>query len=276
MSDLARPQNLNLSKSERNDLPVRRESGVSLTSSVALDKHTKKKRKKNLIRNSSTGETVPLSAKADAKHSSTEGRSTVKRKIFKESAQKLDYKSQKVSWEEPRIVNGMVSVSAASLSSHLVCCICHGYYRDPHTIPECLHTFCKSCIVVLFYHGYRKCPTCKISLEPDPYQHLLSDRTVQELLTKLFPNLYDQDLLQEKLFMQSKLGPQVPTGVEMSTTNFNTDLQSWLLKEHDNPHAEAIIGEHANQAYSQDSQLATSTTKLSPQETDLRKKTVVS
>ena len=34
-----------------------------------------------------------------------------------------------------------------SLNEMITCKICHGYLVDATTITECLHTFCKSCIV---------------------------------------------------------------------------------------------------------------------------------
>jgi hypothetical protein len=114
-------------------------------------------------------------------------------------------KDKEPKWEGPHIVHGLtLNVAAASLNSHLTCTLCKGYYRDPQTIPECLHTFCKSCIWTVFYHGFRKCPKCRISLEPDPYQHLLSDRAVQELLVKLFPAVVQNDLEAEDRFVESR------------------------------------------------------------------------
>ncbi|CAM9855348.1 unnamed protein product, partial [Chrysoparadoxa australica] len=32
------------------------------------------------------------------------------------------------------------------LNPFLTCSLCKGYLRDPHTVTECVHTFCKSCI----------------------------------------------------------------------------------------------------------------------------------
>jgi len=77
-------------------------------------------------------------------------------------------------------------------------------YREPYTITECFHTFCKSCIFTTFHLKYLKCPVCKISLEPDPYKVVISDRTMQELVLKLFPQLQQLDEEQERLFYESR------------------------------------------------------------------------
>ena len=33
------------------------------------------------------------------------------------------------------------------LNQHLICTLCMGYYNDACTIIECLHTFCRGCIM---------------------------------------------------------------------------------------------------------------------------------
>lgn len=38
-----------------------------------------------------------------------------------------------------------LKITVADLNKHFTCSICHGYFRDAHTISECLHT-CK-CII---------------------------------------------------------------------------------------------------------------------------------
>ncbi|KAG7248882.1 hypothetical protein CRUP_037340, partial [Coryphaenoides rupestris] len=44
---------------------------------------------------------------------------------------------------------------------YIRCGLCCGFLIDATTITECLHTFCKSCIVKHFFYGNR-CPTCSI------------------------------------------------------------------------------------------------------------------
>ena len=42
-------------------------------------------------------------------------------------------------------------IKKKDLHSFLKCPLCTGFFRDAHTINECLDTFCKSCIYKYFY-----------------------------------------------------------------------------------------------------------------------------
>nr|2DJB_A Chain A, Polycomb group RING finger protein 6 [Homo sapiens] len=53
------------------------------------------------------------------------------------------------------------SGNLSELTPYILCSICKGYLIDATTITECLHTFCKSCIVRHFYYSNR-CPKCNI------------------------------------------------------------------------------------------------------------------
>ena len=107
--------------------------------------------------------------------------------------------------EGPTFSNGMVEFALDPINKHLTCNLCYGYFRDPVTITECLHTFCKSCLFYAFSHEITKCPTCSVDLGTDPVKATLSDRTLQELVDKvLFPNLCAQDMAQEREFYTSK------------------------------------------------------------------------
>jgi len=102
------------------------------------------------------------------------------------------------------VFNGMIEFPIEPLKSHLICYSCKGYFREPYTVAECLHTFCKSCLFLKFHSGVRKCPRCEISLDPDPYKAVLSDRTLQELLDKIFPELKEMDEEKELEFYKER------------------------------------------------------------------------
>ena len=42
-------------------------------------------------------------------------------------------------------------IKKKDLHQFLKCPLCTGFFRDAHTINECLDTFCKSCIYKYFY-----------------------------------------------------------------------------------------------------------------------------
>lgn len=54
-----------------------------------------------------------------------------------------------------------VTIPISTLHQHLICSLCRGYFRDPYTISDCLHTFCRSCLVMYFRKGSIDicCPT---------------------------------------------------------------------------------------------------------------------
>lgn len=108
-------------------------------------------------------------------------------------------------YHPPRISNGMVDFDLMSANPHFTCRLCDGYFRDPVTITECLHTFCKSCLYYAFSSGFSKCPTCDVQLGPDPNKSTLHDRTKEELLDRvLFPQLRQQDESLEREFYEKK------------------------------------------------------------------------
>ena len=75
-----------------------------------------------------------------------------------------------------------MTVKVADLHKFITCRLCLGYLRDAHTIMECLHTFCKVCIVSHFRDDGAEehvCPVCHERLGANPFAVLLPDRTLQ-------------------------------------------------------------------------------------------------
>lgn len=106
----------------------------------------------------------------------------------------------------PRVINNStVNFALGPVNPHLTCCLCEGYFRDPITITECLHTFCKSCLYYAFSSGFSKCPTCDVQLGPDPMKSTLHDRTKEELVDRvLFPDVKANDEALECAFYAEK------------------------------------------------------------------------
>lgn len=80
-----------------------------------------------------------------------------------------------------------VSFQASEVNCHLVCMLCDGYFRNAHTITECLHTFCRSCLLKYINDKNTVCPRCRVPLGPHPMSTILHDRTMQTLVDKMFP-----------------------------------------------------------------------------------------
>ncbi|XP_029466156.1 polycomb group RING finger protein 6 isoform X2 [Rhinatrema bivittatum] len=84
-------------------------------------------------------------------------------------------------------------INLSELNAYILCSICKGYLIDATTITECLHTFCKSCIVKHFYYSNR-CPKCNIIVhQTQPLYNIRLDRQLQDIVYKLVINLEDRE-----------------------------------------------------------------------------------
>jgi hypothetical protein len=74
--------------------------------------------------------------------------------------------------------NDKIIVPIEKLNEFLGCTLCKGYFREAHTITECLHTFCKECLIDEFaksnYGKSKHCPTCNVNLGCTAYITSLS------------------------------------------------------------------------------------------------------
>lgn len=81
-------------------------------------------------------------------------------------------------------------VKLSDLREHISCFLCKGYLIEATTIIECLHTFCKSCIVKYLNDSNNTCPKCdNVIHQSHPLQYISFDRTMQDIVYKLVPNL---------------------------------------------------------------------------------------
>uniref|UniRef100_A0A4W4H7P6 RING-type domain-containing protein n=1 Tax=Electrophorus electricus TaxID=8005 RepID=A0A4W4H7P6_ELEEL len=80
---------------------------------------------------------------------------------------------------------------------YITCSVCRGYLIKPTAVTECLHTFCKSCIVQHFEES-NECPECGIQVhETNPLEMLRLDKTLEEIIFKLVPGLREKEEQQE-------------------------------------------------------------------------------
>ncbi|XP_026804886.1 polycomb group protein Psc-like [Rhopalosiphum maidis] len=86
-----------------------------------------------------------------------------------------------------------------SLNPHLVCVLCAGYYIDPTTIVECLHSFCRSCIVK-YLETSRFCPICDVQLHKTrPLLSIRRDKILERLVYKIVPGLHAKEMARRAL-----------------------------------------------------------------------------
>lgn len=95
---------------------------------------------------------------------------------------------------------GDLSLKLRDVNEHLVCGLCGGYFIDATTIIECLHSFCRSCIVT-YLASNKCCPKCEIPAHKTrPLLNIRSDKTLQDVVYKLVPNLLQKELERKEKF----------------------------------------------------------------------------
>ena len=114
-------------------------------------------------------------------------------------------------WKDPSgsascISAGYVDFPRGAIKANLTCFLCQGIYRDPHTIIECLHTFCKGCITMRFYSNKedKECPICQANLAPEPLKEFMPDRIIESIVDKVFPELREADQKAEVEFYHGR------------------------------------------------------------------------
>lgn len=96
------------------------------------------------------------------------------------------------------------SIGIREINPHIVCSLCAGYFIDATTVCECLHTFCKSCIVK-FLQSSKYCPQCNIKIhETQPLVNLKPDRVMQDIVYKLVPGLFENEEKKRQEFNRSR------------------------------------------------------------------------
>ncbi|KAK1346133.1 hypothetical protein QTO34_008602 [Cnephaeus nilssonii] len=112
------------------------------------------------------------------------------------------------------------------INAHITCRLCSGYLIDATTVTECLHTFCRSCLVK-YLEENNTCPTCRIVIhQSHPLQYIGHDRTMQDIVYKLVPGLQEAEMRKQREFYH-KLGLEVPGDIKGETGS---------AKQHSDPH----------------------------------------
>ncbi|XP_031722750.1 polycomb group RING finger protein 3 isoform X2 [Anarrhichthys ocellatus] len=114
-------------------------------------------------------------------------------------------------------------IQLCHINAHITCRLCDGYLIDATTVTECLHTFCRSCLVK-YLEENNTCPTCRIVIhQSHPLQYIGHDRTMQDIVYKLVPGLQEAEMKKQREFYQ-KLGMEVPGDIKGDHCNMKTHL----------------------------------------------------
>ncbi|KYN04016.1 PREDICTED: putative uncharacterized protein DDB_G0277255 [Cyphomyrmex costatus] len=84
------------------------------------------------------------------------------------------------------------------VNPHLICLLCRGYLIDATTVGECLHSFCKSCILK-YLNTAAHCPSCKHAINKAK-PNIKADKALQAIVYKLVPGLYHREMLKRREF----------------------------------------------------------------------------
>jgi len=95
--------------------------------------------------------------------------------------------------------NDMIKqITLKELNPHVICVLCRGYFIDPATMVECLHSFCKTCIVEHIKLN-KHCPVCDTQInKTKPYLSMRLDKALQNIVYKLVPGLHTEEMERRK------------------------------------------------------------------------------
>ncbi|KAJ8973010.1 hypothetical protein NQ317_004608 [Molorchus minor] len=97
-------------------------------------------------------------------------------------------------------MQGSKKIPIIDLNQHITCKICNGYFVDATTIIECLHTFCRSCIVK-YLENHKYCPVCDVQVhKTKPLLNVRPDKTLQDIVYKLVPRLFQNEMQRRREF----------------------------------------------------------------------------
>ncbi|VDL65042.1 unnamed protein product [Nippostrongylus brasiliensis] len=106
---------------------------------------------------------------------------------------------------DSREVKESYSIQLKKINAHLTCNLCKGYLIDAITVIDCLHTFCKSCLLTYFEEEDNCCPTCEQLIhQSHPSHYLAFDRTMQDIVYKLVPGLLESERKRRLDFLKDK------------------------------------------------------------------------
>ncbi|XP_063683701.1 polycomb group RING finger protein 6-like [Bolinopsis microptera] len=122
-------------------------------------------------------------------------------------------------------------VKLRDLNDYITCSLCKGYMVNATAISECMHTFCKGCIVKEFIKN-SSCPQCGISVNPtEPTKTLKSDNQLQDLINKVVPGFAETERASRKQFYASRGEREEADTVEPIESTFLTPKKRALYRQ---------------------------------------------
>ncbi|XP_029659657.1 uncharacterized protein LOC115233408 isoform X1 [Formica exsecta] len=137
-------------------------------------------------------------------------------------------------------------VRLAKLNEQLTCKLCGGYFIDATTIIECLHSFCRSCIVK-YLENNKYCPICEVQVHKSrPLLNIRPDHTLQDIVYKLVPGCYQNEMRCRREFYAKHpeicgqtMSPEA-RGEPIESHIYSPDESLSLSLEYFNPHTKDL------------------------------------
>lgn len=105
---------------------------------------------------------------------------------------------------KPALIDDEYKILLRTLNPHITCPLCKGYFIEATTVTDCLHTFCKSCLLKHFENVNNCCPKCSNLIHQSHPSHYVSfDRTMQELVYKLVPGVQVREEENQLAFLRT-------------------------------------------------------------------------
>ncbi|XP_072754776.1 uncharacterized protein [Anoplolepis gracilipes] len=137
-------------------------------------------------------------------------------------------------------------VRLAKLNEQLTCKLCGGYFIDATTIIECLHSFCRSCIVK-YLENNKYCPICEVQVHKSrPLLNIRPDHTLQDIVYKLVPGCYQNEMRCRREFYAkhpeecSQSMSSEARGEPIESHIYSPDESLSLSLEYFNPHTKDL------------------------------------
>ncbi|EFN85331.1 uncharacterized protein LOC105182439 [Harpegnathos saltator] len=137
-------------------------------------------------------------------------------------------------------------VCLSKLNEQLTCRLCGGYFIDATTIIECLHSFCRSCIVK-YLENNKYCPICEVQVHKSkPLLNIRPDHTLQDIVYKLVPGCYQNEMRCRREFyakhpdIRNQVTSPEARGEPIESHIYSPDESLSLSLEYFNPHTEDL------------------------------------
>ncbi|KAM9296318.1 polycomb group RING finger protein 2 [Gastrophryne carolinensis] len=125
-------------------------------------------------------------------------------------------------------------IKITELNPHLMCALCGGYFIDAATIVECLHSFCKTCIL-RYLEAHKFCPMCDSQVHKGrPLLSIRSDKILQDIVYKLVPGLFRDEMKRRRDFYASYARTHANSSSSTEQGDKAADIREVLVHEEEN------------------------------------------